>query len=245
MITQEVLEEIKIAAQGADWNGAFGGKSKGNQHLVRVAKIAMFLAKSADVDRTLVEVSAWLHDIALSADKDDYNYEESKEFAIEFLQRFNLTEEEKEQIAECIATHEAKDSTPKTIEAKIVHDADVLDKTCILGMIRHAWKLVNLDRVRSNKIGDNVEEVIEHIKKRGENLFTSEAKRLHNVLQGMATITKEDAKRIIQTAAQLAEKIMIAGKLMITENIAAILLEQLSAEQRELLNAQLCLSYLQ
>jgi len=45
MISKQRLEEIEKLGVGIDHNDAFGGKSKGNLHLQRSAKLAKYLAK--------------------------------------------------------------------------------------------------------------------------------------------------------------------------------------------------------
>ncbi len=59
-----------------------------------------------------------------------------------------------------------------TIEAKIVHDADVLDKMGHLGVIRQTWKKAN-----SGVVTETIAEELEpHLDRREKRLYTETAK---------------------------------------------------------------------
>ena len=136
------LRRIEKEALRLDWEVTFGGKTKGNKHLWRVVKIASFLARETDANIDIVEAGAWLHDASLVTGS-DYNLETVKKFSIKLLHGFNLSENEREIILDCIVSHEDS-KAPGSVEAKIVHDADVLDKLGVLGLIRHSVKSTNM-----------------------------------------------------------------------------------------------------
>ena len=105
-----------------DCNSAFNGKSKGNEHLFRITKIAKFLALETGADILFTQAGA------------------------------------------------------------LLHDADVLEKAGILGIIRHTWKLVALGKIKVEKIDDRVAKIIsDHIRWCAEQLKTSPAKRIKNI----------------------------------------------------------------
>ena len=183
------INEIKKIALEYDWKIAFGGKSYGNKHLFRVVKIAKELAKIYKADIDVVTISAWLHDIGLAKDIKNHEKEGAK-LAREILRRLGFDETFIEKVAHCIEAHEGK-IKPKTLEAKIVHDADVLDKCGPLGIIRHTWKL--------SQQGLPVEKIITEVEK--------ELKRREKLLQ--LPISKKIAKKL---NSQVANFFKIAKK---------------------------------
>ena len=211
MITQEIIDQIKKDAVDIDWNVAFKGKAKGNQHLSRVAIIAQFLAEKEDADKEICEAGAWVHDVSL-ADGNDDDPVKVRASVEKFLARFQLDNESKRRIAECAETHEGA-GVAVSIEAKIVHDADVLDKMGFLGVIRHTWKIVNLiDEYAS------AEEVFwllqKHIKARKEKLYTETARKLVRQLNGSLNQFFENKRKAIKTL----EKVMKLAKDGITSD---------------------------
>lgn len=235
MLDRRTLDKVKRQALKIDWEGAFGGKSKGNRHLFRVTEVAKFLARELGADEQTVEAGALLHDTPLLSG-DDSSYQKNKETVKELLEEFNLSEEERGQIAECVASHEGT-VTPKTLEAKIVHDADALEKAGILGLIRHTWKLTNLKHIDSDDITEEaVKKVLEHLEWRETRLQTNLAKKIHSYLS--PELTKREARNFISQIVPLAQRGVI------TEKIAEALFNQLNQTQREKLEEQLNLSYL-
>src|ERR1700739_2234257 len=162
MLNKKTLKQIQKAAIRIDHDAAFGGKSKGNKHLSRVVRIAKFLAKRAGADLKITEAGAWLHDSALPTGN-DYDPVWNAEIVRKILKDVDLTEKEIEKIAECAASHEGT-KTPASLEAQIVHDADVIEKTGILGIIRHTWKLTNSRKIDLDRISTrDAREILKHI----------------------------------------------------------------------------------
>ena len=226
---------IKRLAIETDWNGAFSGKSMGNRHLFRVVKLARHMAKRLGAEAEIVEAGAWLHDTALPSGN-DYSYKRNKQIVEKLLKDFQLSEKESGTIAECVASHEGT-KRPRTLEAKIVHDADVLEKTGILGIIRHTWKLTNSGRLSWGNItkGDT-EKVLAHLQWRSNKMQTSLGKTISSYLS--VPITVEQATVIISIVAPKA----FCG--VVTEKIAPLLYKRLTAPQKNRLREQLSMSYL-
>lgn len=236
MLNKSILSKIRKLAFQIDWDIAFNGKSKGNKHLFRIVKIAKFLAKKTGANLFIVEAGALLHDTALPFGNDS-NYKHTKKRAINLLQRFNLTQSELDKIADCVASHEGT-VKPKTLEAKVVHDADVLEKSSILGIIRHTWKLVNLKKINGDKITNKeVKEILQHLKWRRARLQITISKELSQRLD--ANLDTDQVKKIIQKTAKLAEEAIV------TEKIVTALYKQLNSNQLSILKSQLDLKYLQ
>ncbi len=235
MINQNSISEIKKLGIKIDHDMSFGGKSKGNKHLSRAVKIAKFLALKMKADKKIVESGAWLHDTALPTG-DDYDYDKNKKIVMDLLSSINISDFDKGFIAECVASHEGTEN-PKTLEARIVHDADVIEKLGILGIIRHTWKLTNLKEINPVMITDlDVEKIINHIEWRSKRLQTPIAKRISKYLN--ISVSKKEAKVIISLASKLADQGVI------TEKIAIVLRGYLNQKQKEMLKEQINLSYL-
>ncbi len=211
MITQDIIDQIKDDALYIDWNVAFNGKAKGNKHLFRVAIIAQFLANKEGASREISEAGAWLHDVSLAEGNDD-NPVRVRVSVEKFLERLELDNESKRRIAECAETHEGA-GIAVSIEAKIVHDADALDKMGLLGVIRHTWKIVNLIEPYASS-----EQVFlrlqQHLKVRRENLYTQTARKLVIKLNRSLYQFFENETKAIKTL----EKIMELAKSGITSD---------------------------
>jgi len=235
MLTENALLKIKRLALKIDHDVAFGGKSKGNKHLFRVVKLAKYMAKRLKANVSIVEAGAWLHDSALPSGN-DYDYEKNRKIAKDILTGLDLSAENSLMIAECVASHEGT-SKPRFLEAKIVHDADVLEKSGILGIIRHTWKLTNSGKLSPSRITRrDAIEILNHLKWRSKRLQTSLGKKIHSYLS--VPITVAQAKEIISTVAQKAT----SG--IITEKIAGSIYKKLTERQKKKLKEQLNLTYL-
>ena len=213
MIHSRYIKEIKKLGIKIDHDMAFDGKSKGNKHLFRVVRLAKYLAKKLQADLDIVECGAWLHDTALPSGN-DYNYKKNKKIVMKLLTFIDISKKEKDFIAECVASHEGTEK-PKTLEAKIVHDADVLEKSGILGIIRHTWKLTNSGKIKPEKILDkDIQTIINHIKWRGNKLETPLARKIKKYLT--IKIAKSKVKEIVEKTSKMASRGIITEKIVIT-----------------------------
>jgi L-threonylcarbamoyladenylate synthase len=212
-----------------------GGKSKGNKHLLRVVRVAKFLAQKTKADEYVAVAGAFLHDTALPSGN-DYDYIQNKRIVKDLLKDFNLSQNELNGIAECVASHEGT-INPKTLEAKVVHDSDVLEKTGLLGIIRHTWKLTNSGKINYKNVTDkDVKVVTDHIEWRRKKLQTPIAKKIGKYLS--IPINKEKAKIIVSVSSDLAFNSVV------TEIIAVALRKHLNKKENEKLKEQLNLAYL-
>ena len=235
MLDKETLLRIKQVALKIDHNIAFGGKSKGNRHLLRVVRIAQFLAKKTGADFAITTAGAFLHDTALPSGN-DYDYSENKKIVRKLLQDFDLSQEEIDKIAECVASHEGT-TKPKSLEAKVVHDADVLEKVGLLGIIRHTWKTTNQNKLDPSAVrSSDVNKIVNHISWRRKRLQTPIARKIAKYLT--VPVSKHEAKTIATITANMATRGIV------TEKIAIALREHLSQTQNAMLKEQLNLGYL-
>jgi len=176
MINELQLEKIKEFALDLDWNLAFGGKSKGNRHLFRVVCLVKKIIDEEEflqeTDSSIIEAGAWLHDSGLAKDIAGdalCNIEE----VTAFLRSIGVSEGDISLIRHCIEAHDGHNSA-LSIEAKIVHDADTLDKMGPLGIIRETWKRSQMGWT-SEKIASHLKS---HLERRKALLHTEIAKMM-------------------------------------------------------------------
>ena len=144
MIAKKDIEKIeKIAKQyfvGAsgchDWS-----------HVERVRKLALQIGKEEKADLRIIELAALLHDIGRKYEMENKGFkngikichaQEGRKETTKILENFkNITEKEKGNILHSIEAHRSRNSLiPKTLEAKIVFDADKLDSLGAIGIGR-------------------------------------------------------------------------------------------------------------
>lgn len=230
-IDRVILDEIQAYALDIDWNKAFEGKAYGNRHLFRVVTIATFLAEKEGARQDICEAGAWLHDVGLIVGNDD-NPTTIRRIAEAYLRNLDLDTGQVRSIAGCAETHEGCRSA-NSLEARIVHDADVLDKMGLLGVIRHTWKIVNLIAPQAN--AQEVCNLVQtHLHARQERLYTTTARKIvvHlNAAQQQFFMSSKQASEqialIMQSVRQGAISDQIAATLLLkTDNRS--LLHQLS-----------------
>jgi uncharacterized protein len=137
-ISDKIINEIRdkaktffVGASGChDWS-----------HVERVYNLSLKIAEKEKANISVVELSAYLHDIGRreemkSKGKIDHA-EKGVELAEEILAPYNLDLEIKDNIKHCILTHRFRNNhKPSTIEAKILFDADKLDSIGAVGIGR-------------------------------------------------------------------------------------------------------------
>ena len=110
------------------------------EHIMRVCKNVKKIAKHENVNLNLVLAAALLHDI-VSFPKSDKRSKasslKSAQKAKQILERYHYTQNEIKIIVDAIADHSfSRNKTPKTIEGKILQDADRLDALGAIGIAR-------------------------------------------------------------------------------------------------------------
>ena len=104
------------------------------QHIERVLQNAeSILEAEPDADKEIVRIAVLLHDVS------DKKYTDSKEAEERLLNSLNLSDEKKQHIREVIASvsfNGGNELPAKTLEAKIVRDADRLDAIGAVGIAR-------------------------------------------------------------------------------------------------------------
>ena len=104
------------------------------QHIERVYKNAETILQSEpQADVQIVRLAVLLHDVS------DAKYTQTKEAEERILQKLDLTDEQRQHIRDIIASvsfNGGNELEAKTIEAKIVRDADRLDAIGAVGIAR-------------------------------------------------------------------------------------------------------------
>lgn len=115
----------------------------GFDHVLRVYNMAERLARQVDADVEIVRAAALLHDVAGSATKGGDegridHHEESALFARRVLEAEGWPEARIAAVEHCIRAHRfrTRQEPPRTIEAKVLFDADKLDVLGAIGVIR-------------------------------------------------------------------------------------------------------------
>ncbi|MCK4948561.1 MAG: HD domain-containing protein [Thermoplasmata archaeon] len=200
MIPAEKLERIREYALHLDWNVAFGGRSKGNRHLERTVKIAFALSKRKDVREDIVVAGAWLHDVGLHLGNEGHCFSGAR-FIQPFLDELGLSQDDNERVTHCIEAHDGE-VPAKTLEAKVVHDADTLDKMGPLGFVRHVWKIANITDHDPSNLADEVEK---HLPTRLEKIYIPEAKERAVALERELQNLLKNRKLLVRLTSLVAE----------------------------------------
>ena len=110
------------------------------QHVMRVYRNAEKICHEENVDSKLVLCAALLHDVVSYPKSDKRSKLSSIESAIKgkkILKKFNFPEHEIKIISDAIEDHSfSRNVMPKTIEGKILQDADRLDALGSIGLAR-------------------------------------------------------------------------------------------------------------
>jgi uncharacterized protein len=113
----------------------------GFDHVLRVLKIAEFLAEAEGANLEIVRAAALLHD-AVGADPNgeaarSAHHEASANFANQVLTDEGWGEEQIRAVQHCIRAHRYRSTeAPETLEAKVLFDADKLDVLGAFGAAR-------------------------------------------------------------------------------------------------------------
>lgn len=115
-------------------------QAHGLPHIRRVVKTALGLAAETDANLTVVVAAAWLHDCVIVAKNSPQRSQASRlsaQRAVDFLKRSGFPDPWLAGVEHAIEAHSFSAAiAPKTIEAKIVQDADRLDALGAIGIAR-------------------------------------------------------------------------------------------------------------
>lgn len=138
---ENIIETLKTKVESY-----FSKDSSGHNtdHLTRTLQYALYLQSKEGGDRTVVGISAYIHDIhrIMSMEKGTFvSPKESLGVVSEFIADLDITNEQKEHILHAIEHHEEYNFglggvKVRDIESKILQDADNLDAIGAMGLLR-------------------------------------------------------------------------------------------------------------
>lgn len=150
-------------------------------HVKRVLNLCLQLGKELGANLFVLQIAVLLHDIGWSnknkASNNKNHAESSAAIASKFLKSndFKLSQIEIENIIHCIRSHSFSNNlNPKTIEAKILSDADKLDALGAIGLYRTIGFTVR----NKGNIGDVIKHLEEKIIKLKDRLFLDISKKI-------------------------------------------------------------------
>lgn len=133
-IIKQIEEEAKgffVEASGChDWS-----------HVERVYNLAVKIGKKEKANLDILKLAVYLHDIGRKEEMECKgricHAEKGSELAEQILLKYNLDKEIVKNIKHCVLAHRYRNShIPKTIEAKVLYDADKLDSIGAVGIGR-------------------------------------------------------------------------------------------------------------
>ncbi len=118
----------------------FDDPAHGWEHIERVYKLALYIAEQEGADSFIVGMAALMHDIGhLSNEQTKHHADSSVMRAGEILAACGVTAGTQQAILHAIAAHSfSLGIEPRTLEAKVVRDADRLDSLGAIGILRWA-----------------------------------------------------------------------------------------------------------
>ena len=137
------------------------------EHTLRVAHWAWILAKEekADIERNVI--AALFHDVSHFVSKDYRKHgEKSAEIAMDFMLKTAFPKDFAEDVSYAVKSH-VGERNPKTVQAKILQDADTLDR---FGYFRILLFGKTADLSDLEKVKTEVQSLLEYLEKieRGE-----------------------------------------------------------------------------
>lgn len=185
-LKQIVEKELMEASPAHDMN-----------HVMRVYYLCIHLAKyESNLDLDVLKTAALLHDIARVKESQEVDHAVlGAAMSEKILKGLGYPEEKIERVKHCVAAHRFRgEIRPKTIEAKILFDADKLDVLGAIGVARafiiagEAGEKIYSDLpvdqyVRVNLVGGNPNGRIKDLSKHAPNLeFETKFKHIPDIL---------------------------------------------------------------
>ncbi len=125
-------------------------RAHGWEHVSRVYTLALHIAREEHADRFIVGMAALMHDLGHTEVQhgDDHHADLSVAMARDLMQRYSVPAQQQEAILHAIIAHSfSKGIEARSLEARVVRDADRLDALGAIGIIR--WAIVGT--LRSNE----------------------------------------------------------------------------------------------
>ena len=134
--------------------------SHGFDHVLRVVKLAQLIGSSERADMDVLMPAAYLHDVARKYEKFGMDHAEvGARMARDFLEKIGYPKDKISQISHAIEVHRYKSKgEPRTLEAIILKEADMLDAMGAIGVYRTVY--------HSCETGRSLEDTIRHLEEK-------------------------------------------------------------------------------
>lgn len=111
------------------------------EHTHRVYNLCMHIGQVEGADMEVLKIAAYLHDVGRPYQDESKGSvchgEKGAELAGPFLEAYPITAEQKANVLHCIRSHRFRgNQNPRTLEAKVLFDADKLDAIGAIGIGR-------------------------------------------------------------------------------------------------------------
>ena len=140
MTERRTLDSRYLTETQAQQLYTLGDAAHDFDHVLRVARLAVHLARAEGADEEVVLLAAFLHDVpsALHTATRTSHHLAAAEFARQYLTMQDMAPTAVENVVHCIAAHRFRDQTrqPQTLEAQCLYDADKLDSIGAIGVAR-------------------------------------------------------------------------------------------------------------
>ncbi len=147
-------------------------------HTLRVAQFGKVIAENEDVDLELVSAACLLHDVGWFDTTADTNREHGRigaRISQAFLQSLGYVPEKVENICYSVASHVDEDN-PTTLEAKILSDADNVDRFGPYRILQWCFSDINDYEKLTAKLSERIRR-LEHYREENP-LFTTTGQQL-------------------------------------------------------------------
>ena len=110
----------------------------GFSHILRVYRLCETLSEAEGGDLEILRAAALLHDVEVDEGQRVDHHQEAAGFARRMLEEEGWPEDRIQAVGHCIRSHRFRDQQeqPRTLEAKILFDADKLDAIGSVGVVR-------------------------------------------------------------------------------------------------------------
>lgn len=168
-------------------------------HFLRVTKYALEIGKAENADLEILEATAMLHDIARGLEtigKTKDHLVEGAIIAKEILAQINFPPEKISPVSYIVSVHQKRDGIEaKTLEAKIIQDADLVDTYGLIYAARSIIWGVQSEKYRRPLF---IDENFENINQTNKNLSTIHylKYRLTDPKYDISTLHTETAKKL-------------------------------------------------
>ncbi|MHA1351044.1 MAG: HD domain-containing protein [Promethearchaeota archaeon] len=176
MLSNEILSKVRTFA----YNNSEKNDIHGFTHVERVLKLSFEIGIVLNANLPVIKIAALLHDVGRCLKRDDEvrNHAEiSAEIAEDFFikNNFNIVIEDVENILHCIRAHSFSNGLePKTLEAKILSDADKLDALGAIGL----YRTIGFTILRNGGLDDVIEHLENKILKLKNQLYLDISKEI-------------------------------------------------------------------